>query len=535
MKQKLYKWRGPIAVLLLGTFLRLFCLGSVPSGLHQDEAFPIWNALALLRDGIDSSGELFPVYLADWGDGHSALYSWLMIPLLMLNGGKWNPFISRLPQALIGILTIWAVYLLFQKISGDAAALWCAFLLAICPWHITMCRWGLDANLAPGFLVFGLYFFILGLEKPKYLLLSALAYGLSLYCYATIWPIVPVMILCQIVYCALHGKVSLNRYSIASAVLLFFLALPLMLFVVINSLQMQPIRLPFMTIPIMSGYRGNDLALSIPEMWNNLKRVGRLLLFQDVSAPYDIVMPYGLFYDIGRIFMVVGFFCLIIKMIRQSLHHEFSYEYLIFFQLVGAGINGILIFATAVHRINSLYIPLVFCEAYGVWCFVRWLQHFKKHIAVTAGTIVTALYLICLAAFQREYYTDYKELVNAYFNQGLQECVVYAMEQSSAVDARLAPPDIIFVQGYLWPRVLLFSDTAYWEYLEHVTYTGHYTEPATFQKNGITFYNGIDYDNLRENAIYIIYFVDVPVFEENYALQQFYDWYVAVPKKLPEK
>lgn len=532
MKQKIYdKWWAPVSLLFLGAFLRLFCLGSMPAGMQQDEAFPAWNALSLLHDGIDSAGNFFPVYLADWGDGHSALYSWLTMPLLALNGGKWNALISRLPQALIGILTIWAVYLLFRKMFGNVPALWCEFLLAVCPWHITMCRWGLDANLAPGFLIFGLCFFVLGLENKKYLLLSALTYGLSLYCYATIWPIVPIILLCQIVYCARHGKISLDRYSIASTALLFFIALPLMLFVVINSFQLSAIKLPFMTIPIMPGYRGGELALSLPQMWVNLKRVGRLLLFQDVCAPYDIVMPHGLFYDIGRIFIVIGFFCLIAKLIKQSLHHEFCYEYLIFFQLVGAGVNGILI-AISLNRINSLYIPLVFCEAYGVWSFLKWLQRFQKHIAPAAGTILAIVYIICLTSFQQEYYTDYRELVNAYFAQGVQECVTYAMEESSAIGAHLtAPPDIIVERGAQWPRLLLFSEVTGPEYLEHVTYKENHIEPATFQKNGITFYNGIDYDNLRENAIYIIYFVDVPLFEENYTLQQFYDWYVAIPKE----
>ena len=43
-----------------------------------------------------------------------------------------------------------------------------------------MSRWGLDANLAPGFLIFGLHFFLKGLEERKFLLLSGLFYGLSL-------------------------------------------------------------------------------------------------------------------------------------------------------------------------------------------------------------------------------------------------------------------------------------------------------------------------------------------------------------------
>ncbi|MDE7044774.1 MAG: glycosyltransferase family 39 protein, partial [Acetatifactor sp.] len=174
----------PVILLLSGAFLRLVCLGSVPGGMHQDESFVAWNAFSILHEGIDSAGHIFPVYMADWGDGHSALYVWLLIPVLAWNGGHFSPFLSRLPQAVVSIFTLWSVYHLIKCLFNNKKfALWSLFLLAICPWHIMMSRWGLDANLAPGFLIFGLTFFIRGLDQKKYLLLSGLFYELSLYCY----------------------------------------------------------------------------------------------------------------------------------------------------------------------------------------------------------------------------------------------------------------------------------------------------------------------------------------------------------------
>lgn len=57
----------PFLLLLLGAALRLFRLGSVPGGMHQDESFVAWNAFAILHEGMDSAGHHFPVYMADWG------------------------------------------------------------------------------------------------------------------------------------------------------------------------------------------------------------------------------------------------------------------------------------------------------------------------------------------------------------------------------------------------------------------------------------------------------------------------------------
>lgn len=521
------------AIFLLGSFLRLFYLGQVPAGMHQDEAFSAWTAFSLLHDRIDSAGNFLPVYLAGWGDGQSALYSWLMIPFLALNRGQWSPLVSRLPQALVGILTVAAVYFLVRKMFGVVPALWCEFLLAVCPWHVMMCRWGLEANLAPGFLLFGLYFFVLGLEKNSFLLLSAFAYGLSLYCYAVIWPIVPIMLLLQTSYGIRHKKITLNRYSVCSALLLFLMALPLMLFVIINTFELSAIRLPFLTIPIMPGYRGGEVTLTLSGMWSNLKRMGHLLLFQNTGSPYDILLPYGMFYDIGRLFIVIGFLCLTGNLWKKLRRREFCFEFLLFVQLLGAGVNTLLV-TVNLHQVNSLYIPLVLCEGYGIWCLLKWLGSLKlpKRVTKAAGAVLAAIYLVCLAGFQQLYYTDYRDMVNAYFAQGVQECVSYAMEQSTNLGAAQGVcPDIVIERGAQWPRILLYTRTRAPEYLASVSYKENHVEPASFVKDGVTLYNGIDYNNIRKDAIYIFYYPDMPFFEADYTLTQFYDWYVAVPRE----
>lgn len=102
------------------------------------------------------------------------MYSWLLTPLLLLNKGIPTTFLGRLPQALVGILTLWCVYCLVKEMFGHTAGLWALFALSVCPWHIMACRWALDANMAPGFLMFGLYFFVRGMNDNRYLLLSAL-------------------------------------------------------------------------------------------------------------------------------------------------------------------------------------------------------------------------------------------------------------------------------------------------------------------------------------------------------------------------
>lgn len=534
-RQAFYKIMA-FSILLLSVLLRLFWISKVPGGMDRDETFVAWNALALLKDGVDSVGNRFPVYLADWGDGHSALYSWLLIPIFALNGGRFHPVLSRLPQAVTAVLTVWAAYCLYKRMFGQKAALWAEFMLAICPWHIMMSRWGLDANLAPGFLIFGLYFFVRSMDDRRFLAPMAFTYGLSLYCYAVIWPIVPIMLLLQIVYAMYHRRFFIDRYSICSGILLFVMAVPLLLFILVNSGRIAPIHLGFLTIPAMNGYRGGEIAITVSGMWSNFRRVGTLLYRQDLGSPTDILLPYGLFYDIGRVFILLGFVFLIRNLVRRILNREFSYEYFIFVQLIGGGIVSLLV-SVHLHQANCLYIPLVLCEAYGIWqvsqLLTGWVggvfaPRFAHRGWMTAvfPVLLVIFYLANLIGFQRKYYTDYAKTLDAYFGKGIQEAVEFAMERSEKAGVS---PDIIVETGLQFPRLLLFSGITPTEYLADVVYRT-FPAPASFKKDKTTFHIGIDYDAIQKDAVYIIYFIDVELFAPDFELTQFADWYVAAPR-----
>lgn len=518
------QWCVPLLLLMLGAVLRLAFLGSMPGGLHQDESFVAWNAFAIFHEGMDSAGHVFPVYMADWGDGHSALYVWLTIPFVALNGGYITPFLSRLPQAIVAIFTLAAVYGILRRLLNRNAALWGLFMLAVCPWHIMMSRWGLDANLAPGFLIFGLYFFVRGLEKERYLIWSAFFYGLCLYCYAICWLVVPFLLGLQILYGLWHKKLRIDKWSLLASGVLLVMALPLILFVLVNQGVIEQIELPFLTIPVMGGYRGDEIAIGFNQLWKNLRTALSLLWNQNTGAPYDILLPWGLFYDIGRVFAVVGAVCLAVKTLKGLFKREYTPETFLFIQLLGGGVVCLLVTAV-LHQINALYIPLVLCEAYGIWAFVTFVVKKKEIVGKVCGAVVALVYLVCLVGFQRDYYGDYKQVVNAYFAEGLQECVDYATE----VCQETGLSTITVEKGAQWPRLLLYTETLPSEYLDSVIYDVA-PAPASFVSDDILIRTRIDYENISKESVYIIYFIDEDIFAKDFDLRKFGDWFVAVPK-----
>ncbi|MEN6563525.1 MAG: glycosyltransferase family 39 protein, partial [Christensenella sp.] len=266
------RWKTPLVLtlILLGILVRLLYLGTMPDGINQDEAMAAYESYSLLKTGVDISGYHNPVYLEAWGDGMNALETYLMMPAISVFGLE--IFAIRLPQALIGCLCLPVFYLLLKRLSDEKTALIGLLLLAMNPWHIMMCRWALESNLAPAFLLFGLYFFVLGLQKhPAYYLLSALCYGLSLYTYAILWLIVPIVVGCQILYALFSKNARITGWTIGIVLLLFLFALPLILLMLINQGSLPEIKASWLSIPGMFGWRSGDLVL------RNLIRPGSYL------------------------------------------------------------------------------------------------------------------------------------------------------------------------------------------------------------------------------------------------------------------
>lgn len=229
--------------LLLGIALRVYRFGLTPAGLNPDEAFAGYEAFSLLNYGIDSAGYHNPTYLVAWGSGMNALESYLAIPFIYLFG---NSVIAiRMPMLICSILSMPIFYLLTKEMFGERVALSGLAILSVCPWHVMQSRWGLESNLAPAFLLFGLFFLVKGLKDNRYWPVSAFLYGLSLYTYTITWMIVPLTLFAVFSYMLICRYRFSIKYLIVSVLILLLFALPHMLFLLINRDIIPEIRTAF--------------------------------------------------------------------------------------------------------------------------------------------------------------------------------------------------------------------------------------------------------------------------------------------------
>lgn len=149
------------AILLVAAFMRVYRLDQLPPGLHYDEAFNATQAQKVLA-GVERP----LVFSEDLTEEPMAIYTASVF--FALFGA--SPFTLRLVSAVVGIVTVAALYLLARQLFATRlAALFSAFILAILYWHINFSRLGMEPIFLPLMLTLALSFLVKTLkvfQKP---------------------------------------------------------------------------------------------------------------------------------------------------------------------------------------------------------------------------------------------------------------------------------------------------------------------------------------------------------------------------------
>lgn len=392
----------------------------MPSGIDQDEAMAAYQAYTTLTEGIDLHGYHNPVYFEAWGNGMNALEIYLMIPMIQLFG--LTDFAIRLPQAILACLSIPVFFLLLRRIFGEKTAFIGMFLLAINPWHIMMSRWALESNLAPAFLLFGLYCFILALEKhPAYYLLSAVCYGLCLYTYAVMWIVVPISLLLQIVYALVTKRARVTWYTTGFVVICGLMALPLMLLVVVNMHYIPEIKTALFSIPELGSWRSRDLSVGNLTNLDSFVRLFTLLSTQSDNSIRSGFSTFGFYYLFSAPLILLG----LVRVVRDCAalwkKREHALETYLVIQLFAALLMSLLLREINANRVNCIHIPLILLCAVGV----REVVQLKWKLA---GQALLTLYCVSFLAFTGFYFGEGQTQLSEYYRPGTKEAIAYAQE-----------------------------------------------------------------------------------------------------------
>ena len=437
--------RGEVWCLVLiavGCFLRLFRLGTSPGGVNPDEALAGYEAFCLLRDGMDSWGVVRPVYLTAWGSGMNVLLSVLAMPFVAILG--LCPLAVRLPQALIGCLSLGGFYGIFRQGLDRKTACIAAAFLSICPWHVLSSRYAVESGLLPGFLIFGLFFLLRGRDMRGAWLLSAVFFGLSLYTYAIVWPVLPLLLLLEAAVLIRGGRWTAWKAQLPGfAGILALFALPLLLFLLVNHGVLPELRLGFLTIPRLPEVRSDEFALS--QVLGHLHVMARMLILQTDGENLFASPVAGTMYRTSLLFFCIGACSSALQFVRTLRRGKLEGGAVLFPFLLCGLVLGCLVEGNH-SRLNLLHLAQAMMIPLGMVTLIRAVN--RK--VVLAG--IAAVYLVQAGLFSVNLFTDLAALRSFTVRAGLEEGLKLAKEKAQG-------EEIGVTGGISYAQILFYDRT----------------------------------------------------------------------------
>ena len=484
-----------ILILVISIFSRFYRLSTIPGTINRDEAFQGYIAYTLLKFGIDSYGKRFPVYLAVWGHGASVFQSIIEIPFVYFM--DLTVLAIRIPTAICSVINLLIVYLMIKKFKGNQIALFSTYLLSISPYHIMIARWSLDCNLAPYFLTLGLYFFIKGADDDYFFIFSAIFYGISLYCYANIWLVLPFIILIQMIYFYMFNKKKINIIIFVSITILFLFALPLMIFLLVNKNLIDEIQLKYMTIPKLIYIRDNEIKFNPIDLLINIYYFIKIIISQNDEHIYNVTPTYGFYYKTSLFFLIIGFIHCYNKIKEGNKNKKITFEFFLIIYIIAGTVIGILI-KPNINRINIIFIPLIIICSFGI------IIIFKNHKKLMIIPII--IYLIQFIDFEHYYFSKYNNIVHNSFFYQIDKAIQFIKN-----DLNYNSSIALHIENYkknMHPAILFYLKQDINNYLNTIIYKNKNESLLPLQYENIYFYykneNNFGASNITNNSYYLL-------------------------------
>lgn len=473
-----------ILLILFGAFIRIALIDKIPNALNVDEVSAGYEAYSVLNYGIDRNGNFLPVHFVAWGSGQNVLYSYLMMPFILIFG--LNVVSIRLPMALIGSLALFLFYKLIKNVENKKVAIIGLAFLAICPWHIMKSRWGLESNILPELILLSSFILIkyIKTKNNKLLYLFAGVLGISTYAYGTSYFFVPVFLGISSIYLLYKKNIKIND-AIKVILITSIIALPLIIFTIINTFNLSQINLSFMTIPRLTANRYQEVSSVfsgdfLKNSLNNFIESIKILLFQNDKLDWNALKWYGICYVFSIPFMILGIFVNFRKNennISKNIINIWFVSSLLLMFVCEPNIN----------RINVVMFPMIYYVVIGISKVI------EKSVKILLVVLVL-IYLYSFISFAIYYCNkDFDEMF--VFEGGLQEVIEYvdSKDKKVYITNKIKEP-YIYVLFYTKVSPVEFHKT-----VQYLTKGSNFEVVKSFGK-----YNFYIPSEMDENGVYVI-------------------------------
>lgn len=437
-----------VLILVVAVFFRFFHLTSSPPGLNWDEVSIGYNAYSILKTGRDEWGELMPVSFKAFGEHKLPGMIYASVPGIALFGT--TDLGVRVTPALIGVLAVFMLYLLAQKLLDSAKlGIIAAGLMAVSPWAVHFSRVSFEAGLALLFTMASIFFLVKDKAGKDHLWLAMLFAVLAAYTYNSVRILLPLLFIVYLATKVIDWKKLSSRHLLPIIAVGVFLLSP-----VIIGLTRPEERVRWGTVSITSqksfldniaesrGYTvlpnplprliHNKVTHYVYELaYNYLHIFGSdFLFFKGGSNTQRSVQGMGLLYLFELPLLILGFSQLVKKSSRYTRAKQIILPWLLL-----APVPSILtIDSPSTVRALALLPPLLLIESIGALYIFNWLK--SRRALLTVSALFT---LWCISYFAYQLWFVYPVKYADTWLYGYKQAILFAKNYYDEADAIYLP------------------------------------------------------------------------------------------------
>ena len=274
-------------IFLVSFLLRVIAAGSIPQVLNGDEGSAGLSALRFIEEDVNN------IFGVGWFSFPALYYALQTIPIRIFGQ---TTFALRFSSALIGGLTVPALYLMGKKIFNHRAGLLAAIFLAGSHFHQHFSRIGLNNIWDAYWYVLVLGVLLIGWREQKrwQFILAGLGLGFSQFFYVSsrfLLVLVPVWLILSIIFDRKHWKG--NRLNLLIMVLVFLVVSMPSIWVFAHDPGLNNYMAPFNRVDVLGEWLQNEEKILGEPGWQILAKQ-----IYD-SARVFVSLPTGSFYPSG--------------------------------------------------------------------------------------------------------------------------------------------------------------------------------------------------------------------------------------------
>lgn len=450
-----------ILIVSLAAFLRLYRLDQVPPSLNWDEVAAGYNAYTIANWGADEYGNRLPLVFKSFGDDKHPVHIYITAVFVKVFGT--TDFVTRLPSAVFGVLTVLAIYFLARKMfKNDLVGLLSSLFLAISPYHLQFSRGLWEVTFAIFFYILGLLLFYLGIGKKPWLLpLSLFSFGISFFSYHSSKVVVPpTILLLSVLY---FRDLSKNKTALVfgGLVIVLFVGLSIANPEILGFARIDQNKLSSEEIEKTFIYKKTQ-NINLAKVEVTLKHSKNYfspsyLFIKGDQNPRHSMTVFGQFYKVDAFLIIVGVISLFLIRSKEVL-------VLLIWLLLAPIPAG---FATGdsqnAVRASFMMGSLNILAALGAKQFIKLIKN--KIWYVVAGLAILAPLLVEFGLYLKYYYTEYSKKSAIEWQYGMKQIVMYLKNNPDYVQVYM---DKIRQQPYIF--FLYYFKTPLPELLETVRY-----------------------------------------------------------------